>query len=443
MQKDGQTTVNLLKKARLSLGYTQQMLADFAGVGKATIQRAESGKPLRPDTVHQLCLYFSECFKRTVTPLELGLMYEESAAMQIAHQVIFDPLSYSYLGFSHLQKSVESDKMTLQTTRYLKLTSDQLIQKYAEEETLQVLFGEVSWVLPQVCVFDNSKHHIPVSAITVELDSLNPEYIIPTKLETKAEDILQEIGHLFHDSTTIRLNRVIHDHGHIALLVSKAHYLEYVATNYAMDALLMERGWTKTLRDVVNPGKRLEPLETSLLANHIGVNVLVFTSDNYLLLPMRSHEKVGIWHQQMMASISGAASYDDDMWGTQSGPVAAWIREGREELGLENSDFGGPAIFLGITRELLRGGKPEFFFAVHLAVSRFSVEQKFVKARDRWENKELRWFEFTTPLNLLATNEDRATFVKEFSLLTTQYQSTLSQPLQASLALWFKYMMEA
>ena len=66
-------TVHPLKKARLKLGYTQVMLADFAQVGKATIQRAERGEPLRPDTIRQLCEFFSQYYHRQVEPEELGL----------------------------------------------------------------------------------------------------------------------------------------------------------------------------------------------------------------------------------------------------------------------------------------------------------------------------------------------------------------------------------
>src|ERR1700680_2862278 len=76
MQHNGKE-IHPLKKARLKLGYTQAMLADFAQVGEATIQRAENGKPLRPDTIQQLCDYFSQRYERPVQPGELGLVNEE------------------------------------------------------------------------------------------------------------------------------------------------------------------------------------------------------------------------------------------------------------------------------------------------------------------------------------------------------------------------------
>ena len=353
----------------------------------------------------------------------------------------FDPHPNLYISYSHLQKDIESNGMILNTAKYLRLTADELIERYSQEKPLSIKVNELEWKLPHTCIFDNTLQQLSLSNIVVEQDRISPQYIIPTRLETKASDVLEEIGDFFHDSTTIRLNQIIQDIDKLTLVVSKAHYLDHIATNYAMDALLVERGWTKSLRDIINPGKRLEPLETSLLANHIGVSVLIITSDNYLILPIRSHEKVSIWHKQVMPSISGAASYDEDMWSTRKGPVAAWMREGREELGLENSNFEEPGIFLGITREFLRGGKPELFFTTHITLTKTKLEQKFHKARDKWENKELRWFEFSVPLTPLSTEDERQMFLDDFLRLMKQYQNILSQSLQANLALWFKYMM--
>ena len=88
MQEDN---VHPLKKARLKLGYTQKLLADFAQVGEATIQRAESGKPLRPDSIQQLCSHFSERYQRQVSPQELGLVPEEKALPETPSSTLITP----------------------------------------------------------------------------------------------------------------------------------------------------------------------------------------------------------------------------------------------------------------------------------------------------------------------------------------------------------------
>jgi transcriptional regulator with XRE-family HTH domain len=64
------TKTHPLKVARERKNLSQQELADFTGLGVATIQRAERGKRLRPDVRQRLCEYFG------MAPLELGLLSE-------------------------------------------------------------------------------------------------------------------------------------------------------------------------------------------------------------------------------------------------------------------------------------------------------------------------------------------------------------------------------
>ena len=58
----------LLRGARLRKGWSQQQLADFAGIGIATVARAEQGKSLRIDNIQRLCA----CLDKT--PEQLGLV---------------------------------------------------------------------------------------------------------------------------------------------------------------------------------------------------------------------------------------------------------------------------------------------------------------------------------------------------------------------------------
>jgi DNA-binding XRE family transcriptional regulator len=66
-----------LKKARMDLGYSQQMLADFIGISVPTIKRIEAGKSARVDIIRLICDFFSEKYNREVKPRELGLISEE------------------------------------------------------------------------------------------------------------------------------------------------------------------------------------------------------------------------------------------------------------------------------------------------------------------------------------------------------------------------------
>lgn len=315
--------------------------------------------------------------------------------------------------------------------RFLTLTPDELLQRY-DEEMLHV--SPMASPLPHVVIFDNSQWHLPLGALRLHV--IETPYTIPSQIEAQVHDLVESMKDHFFDSATIRLDQLIHNEHELTLVVRKSHYFDYLGTNYLMDAMLPTG---RSLRDTVHVERKLEPLESSLLANHIGVSTLAFTEDDYLLLPVRSQEKVGIWQGLLMPSISGATSFDDDI---RSGLASAWMREGRDELRLENSEF-GKAVFLGITRELLRGGKPEAFFATQISLTREQVERKSRSARDGWENTGLRWVKFTAPLVPSTTEQERTRFLREFSQCIDQGQDSLSQPLQASLALWVKWMLSS
>ena len=58
----------LLRAERLRHGWTQQQLADFAGISLSTVERAEKGEFIRVDCIQRLC----ECLSKTSE--ELGLL---------------------------------------------------------------------------------------------------------------------------------------------------------------------------------------------------------------------------------------------------------------------------------------------------------------------------------------------------------------------------------
>ncbi len=423
--KNRQKPNTLLKHEREKRGWSQNKLGELIGADPTMVSRWERGER-RPEPTYKekLC----EIFEKNAT--ELGLI-ESLQPPQTPKQAEIDD--------NHISSQANIPPLT----RMLTMQADQLIERYIDEKDklLCLEIDGINWIIPEVVTIDNTKSKLPITAINVKLDKIHSEYQIPTKIASKSFDILEEVERYFYDSTTIRLNRIEKEDKSFTLIVSKAHFLQYAATNYAMDITLPQKGWSRSLRDTVHPETRLCNLEDSLLANHLGVNVLVFTIDNYLIIPIRSSANIATWQQKVSPSISGATSFDDDMWNFRTGPAASWVREGREELGLSNSNFDDNSdIFLGLTRDLLRGGKPETFFATQLNITKAELERKIKKARDKWENKEIQWSEFTSPLVHPTTKKDRDTFLQEFLTLVKSHQEQLSRPAQTNLTLWFKYM---
>src|SRR3989440_2748935 len=69
----------LLRTERLRRGWTQQQLADFAGISLSTVERAEKGESIRVDCIQRL----SECLSKRSE--ELGLLKIEERAGESNH----------------------------------------------------------------------------------------------------------------------------------------------------------------------------------------------------------------------------------------------------------------------------------------------------------------------------------------------------------------------
>ncbi|MFQ5825568.1 MAG: hypothetical protein ACE5JB_16130, partial [bacterium] len=180
-----------------------------------------------------------------------------------------------------------------------------------------------------------------LGSFNLVLDTKTPEYKVPAEIKGKATELLKihkkAQKNIIYDSTTIRLNDVIASEKSVTVSIAKAHYFDYLATNFSMDAKL--NNWKYSLRDQVHKDPCLCKLKESLLANHFGVGALVFTIDNFLVLPVRSKKGVNIRRGQISPSISGASNFDRDVVNGFSKMVFAILREGAEELGIETNEI--------------------------------------------------------------------------------------------------------
>src|SRR5690349_5755006 len=75
----------LLRTERLRKGWTQQQLADFAGISLSTVERAERGEAIRVDCIQRLCTRLSK------TPEELGLLKINEKVVESNHNLKRQP----------------------------------------------------------------------------------------------------------------------------------------------------------------------------------------------------------------------------------------------------------------------------------------------------------------------------------------------------------------
>jgi hypothetical protein len=250
----------------------------------------------------------------------------------------------------------------------LPMSPDELISRYHSETLYSISLGGRQVILPQSVCFNNTRRRLPVDRFIVEADKQHPKFSIRKKIETRTGKLLrhysESCAHPFCDSETLRLNNIRESDGRLYLTVSTSRYSYYLGTNYLVDVRLP--GELTSLRDEIHPGSSLCPLDQSLLANHIGINALVFTQDGFLIVPRRSAH-VNLRSDEYSPSISGAVDYSDFEQKDCHPLLHAVKREGQEELSVTDEKISERNIsLLGITRELQRGGKPEIFFMIRL-----------------------------------------------------------------------------
>jgi 8-oxo-dGTP pyrophosphatase MutT (NUDIX family) len=154
--------------------------------------------------------------------------------------------------------------------------------------------------------------------------------------------------------------------------VQRTAYSAFLVTNRLGPYEIRERGNSRELIDadqVILRAGRLPTLARSKCSNHLGVDVLAFTTDGRIIVTVQSN-KNQLSPDLLAPSGSGSVDWDDlrgheDLIGALAG---AMRREMSEELGLPPSEV--PDLravrVLGYARMSHLGGKPQFFGVIRL-----------------------------------------------------------------------------
>lgn len=324
--------------------------------------------------------------------------------------------------------------------QFLKIDNE-AIQHFYKNDSLNLLelqFNNEREYLPQHVVIDNTIDQLDVSRFVFKFNENVFELSegIKDQAGEAFKTLTKSIG--FTNGENLRLWKLEYHNGMYTFYTQPVYYKTYLHTNMVMD--YAKKG-NQTLREQVHKDGKLDSFEESKLANHLGFNVLLFTPAGYLVLPLRS-KKVSYAPSEFGASISGAVSANDVSDGKLIDKLSI-IREGIEELGLKRTDIVHESIsFLGLTRELIRGGKPELFFSMETTLTRDEIMSRWTNAEDKWENKSLQFYDFSE--NVLQPFKEKNEF-KEFqeqvNNMFNKLGSKMSLPFATNLALWIKLKM--
>lgn len=301
---------------------------------------------------------------------------------------------------------------------------------------LPLTYGQEKVDLAQHVVIDNTCKRLGLEHFIFKLEDQTFELSEDIRaLTTQALNKKREQLSYTNDKN-VRLKKVEQINSQYILHTQPVFYETHLRTNMVMD-FPFKNG--QTLRETVHPEGAIEPLETSLLANQLGINILIFTKEGDLILTRRSNQVI-FAAGQIAPSVSGSLSLSDISDG-MTFTKDMIFREGVEELGLDSIDIApGSIVFLGLIRELSRGGKPDFYFTLRLKISFHDVINRWKQAVDYLENEEL----IRVPFDKLAfqplkTKADRDRFDQMIAHLLRHFQHNMSLSLLANLSLWVKY----
>lgn len=266
--------------------------------------------------------------------------------------------------------------------------------------------------------------------------SLDPA--VRSLTEPLAERVLEFLksSGRYYAANNLRPEAVSIVDGKLYMDCGQVNYEQFVRSNLLLDANVP--GKAETLRNFVHPEGKLSDVGRSKLADHLGIEMLVLTSDGTMVFQVRSR-KVAYWKNQLCGGASGAI-VPEDLRGFKSISLAKILnlRELGEEIGLQSGDIDANSIkLLGIVRNLLRGGKPELLLCATTLRTIREIVLSRSTARDRYESKKLKTFSFGE----IATREltdphDYHEFLLKMDQLLRKYGHKMTFDLLAAIAMW-------
>ncbi len=194
-------------------------------------------------------------------------------------------------------------------------------------------------------------------------------YRLPEQIENNSEWLLGAHRCSYaYDSRTVRLDKLTTYDNKIILTYSNATYWDLLRTNRVMD---YEWKNGKTNRNGYEPGPFISPLESSLMANHIGFNAFIEFPEIGILFVGRSN-KLSVGKKTWGTSVSAKLSPKFDYKKGEHFTLDRFYNSIAESINRELKYFtvNGQSIHLkgnqikgsifAFYRDLVEGGKPQF-----------------------------------------------------------------------------------
>jgi hypothetical protein len=338
-----------------------------------------------------------------------------------------------------------------QLSRFIQL-KEQYSLRYYRDSRNQMLVFPVSfrkrWMpiwraaptLPQILILDNTEGKI---SNLRWLKTEQPFELTPNLRDlTKRgyDECMKYVGRfpdlMKSDDPNARLVDICNRNSEVELTCQDVSYYTYIRTNLCLDYRITP---TQTLRELVHPGGKLDSLSLTPLANNLGINCLLFTAGGQMVIQRRTRNVI-VRPAELAPAFSGTVVLDDIV-GERVHPRMIY-REGREELG-QRIFHGQIPQFLGITRELVRGGEPEMFFASSVQLDEQQIIESWKTARDRKEVERVEFIQIGSGRKdglIQPDKEELDTVATNIARFSTKNRAIVSLPLKTAIALWYRWL---
>lgn len=266
-------------------------------------------------------------------------------------------------------------------------TDARLLDLYAGHTPLSVDLDGRSWRVPVILAVDPLDPGFGGLRLRPDPTPFRPPPSIADHVAGLRAEIAAGPGPIRSNDTLARLAGLRDGDGVIRGTIQPARYHDALATNFAMDRV--PPGGDRSLRQrLARPDRRLPELGRSPLVDHLGVVVVVESADGQLVVQHRSRT-VANRPDTLSASASGSVLWAEvaaarpDV--TLDDLAAAALREARAELGVRPRN----PLFLGLVRELRRGGKPELYFFARSDAPFAEIRRARSDASERSETLDL------------------------------------------------------
>lgn len=245
-------------------------------------------------------------------------------------------------------------------------TESELIEKYSLEKPLitndGIELGAVELHRPSTIT--------PLEAVKTSL--VDGFFRAPLQIELLQSEILGiNTNSKLFNKLTFRLRDIkTTEEAGLEMEFCYSDYYNHMITNNSPDYLLNNI----SIRDLTEPGPHFCNLLNSRCSNHLGISIMLETSDNKFILQKRNKD-VSVFKETFGPSASGALSSDIALDNGIISLEKALKSEISEELFIEENLS---IYYLGTTREFKRAGKPESFFYGKLNSTMDEVNHKFL-----------------------------------------------------------------